>query len=201
MYRNIADFETTKYKTSGVGVKLNIETLDDYLFPMQGFELFSKLSGASEEYYSDAGYLKFFSNMRVLFPIRDAISLKYGFQYGSYFDNDDVELDPFYIGGIDSFPGLKKQEMSAPIYKIHILAARINCFDSFYFDLQYNRMNLGNSDVWLPEKNFYQSAGIKLGYNNILFPVRTGLFVNQEENLNFYLSIGYEFDAFEFSRR
>ncbi len=201
MYRNIADFETTHYRTSGIGAKFNVETLDNYLFPMKGIELFAKISGAKAEFYSDEGYTKFYAKMRVLFPIRKHLSMKYGFEYGSYFDNDNIDIDPFYIGGIDSFPGLKKQEMGAPIFKTHILAGRIKLTRDFYVDLQYNRMNLGNSDVWLPEKNFYQAAGIKLGLDNILIPIRTALFINQDNDLNFYLSIGYEFDSFEFSRR
>lgn len=201
MYRNIADFETTSFRTSGLGMKVLFETLNNYMFPMQGIELIAKLSGASRDYYSDEGYSKFYSRMRFLFPICEKLSTKYGFEYGSYFEHDNMEMDPFYIGGIDSFPGLKNQEMSAPIFKIHILSLRYRIIRSLFFDIQYNRMNLGNSDVWLPENNFYQAAGIKLGYDSIIGPVRSAFFVDSDRKVNFYLSIGYEFDAFEFSRR
>ncbi len=200
-YRDIAEFEDTYFQSSGIGVKLYHESIDDYMFPMRGIQFLAKIAAAREDFHSDAGYKKFYSHLKFLLPVSNSFSLKYQLEYGSYFNKYEVEFDPFYIGGFDSFFGLNARERSAPIYKIHTLAFRLKLWERLFGDLQYNILYLGNADVWLPEKNIYQGLGIRLGYNSIIGPARVGLALDKEFKTYFYLSLGYEFDAFEFSRR
>ncbi|MBN1327037.1 MAG: patatin-like phospholipase family protein, partial [Candidatus Cloacimonetes bacterium] len=65
MYRDIADFDDTFFRSSGIGVKLYHESLDNYLFPLQGGQIMVKFSTASKEYYSDEGYKKFYSKLQL----------------------------------------------------------------------------------------------------------------------------------------
>lgn len=200
MYRDIAEFQETRYKSSGLGFKIYHENLDDYIFPMKGSQILAKINRSDKEFFSDLSYNKFYSRLKLLLPFSKLFSLKYQFEYGSYFDSDDIEFDPFLIGGIDSYIGLNNNEMSAPIYKINTLALRFQVGDKLYSDIQYNILTLGDSDVWLPETNVYQGAGIKLGYNASWGPVRLAFAADKDLETYFYFSMGYEWDYFEFSR-
>jgi NTE family protein len=200
-YRDIADFEDTEFMSTGIGFKIYHESLDNFIFPMKGAQLFAKITGAKEDFYSDAGYKKFYSKLQILFPFGRNLSIKYQFEYGSYFKKYDIDFDPFYIGGIDSFLGFNDKERSAPIYKINTMALRLRIARQIFTDLHYNVLSLGKSDVWLPEKNLYHAGGIKLGFDTILGPLRIAAAIDEEQKIYYYLSIGYEFDAFEFSRR
>ncbi|MBN2461619.1 MAG: patatin-like phospholipase family protein [Candidatus Cloacimonetes bacterium] len=201
MYRDIAAFDDTFFKASGVGFKIYHDSLDDYVFPMRGTEIMTKFTAAKKDYYSDEGFKKFFSRLRIILPFSRHFSFKYQFEYGSYFKNFDIPFDPFYIGGYESFLGLKAREKSAPIYKINTLALRFRIMNRLFMDLQYNFLSLGNTDIWLPEEdNFLHGAGIKIGYDSLLGPLRFAIAMSEEQKLNYYLSLGYEFDTFEFSR-
>jgi len=201
MYRDIADFEDTQFTATGLGFKLYHESLDDYVFPMRGSQFLLKLTGARKVLFSDEGYKKMYAKIRMLLPFGKKISLKYQFEYGSYFEKYDIDFDPFYIGGFDSFMGLNPGERSAPIYQINTVALRSELFHHFFGDLHFNFLNLGNTEIWLPEKNTYYGAGIKLGYKTYFGPLRIGAAIDQDRKPYYYLSVGYEFDAFEFSRK
>ncbi|MCD4796957.1 MAG: patatin-like phospholipase family protein [Candidatus Cloacimonetes bacterium] len=201
LYRDVAEFEDTQYTSTGVGIKLYHESLDDYVFPMKGTEILMKFSTAKKGFYCDKGNRKFYTRLRMLLPFGKNFSIKYKFEYGSYFENSNIIFDPFYIGGIDSFLGLYSHEMSAPIFKTNSVAFRINFLNNFYSDLQINILNLGNVDYWLPEKYLYKGIGTIFGYNSLFGPLRFGVSINDDRRINYYLSIGYEFDPFEFSRR
>ena len=199
MYQDIADFNNRNFKASGLGIKFYHENLDDFVFPMRGTQFLLKLSGAKDIYFSDVGYKKFYTKLKMILPFGEHFSLKYQFEYGSYFQKYDIDFDPFYIGGMESFMGLQQNERSAPIYKINTVAGRFRIMKNLYTDLQVNFLNLGNVDVWLPEKNNYFGAGIKIGYKTLLGPIKLGYAVDEDLKSNYYFSVGYNFDAFEFS--
>jgi NTE family protein len=200
MYRDIAEFDDTRYRSSGIGFKVYHENLDDYIFPMKGTQILAKISKAEKDVYSDVSYNKFYSRLKLVLPFGKTFSFKYQFEYGSYFESDDIEFDPFLIGGLDSFIGLNSNEMSAPIYKINSLALRFEILKNLFADLHYNILTLGNSDIWLPETNVFHGIGLKLGYNSTLGPVRATAALDEDLNTYFYFSLGYEWDFFEFSR-
>ncbi len=201
LYQDIADFEDRYYHSTGVGLKLYHENLDDFVFPMKGLQFLMKFNTARKIFFSDSGYKKLYSKVRILMPFKDKISLKYQFEYGTYFKKYDLDFDPFYIGGIDSFLGCNTGERSAPIYKIYSLSIRYKILNNLFADLHYNLLNLGTEDVWLPEKNLYPALGLKLGFKSFIGPVRVAAAIDEEYRTYYYLSIGYEFDQFEFSRR
>lgn len=201
LYQDIAQFDELHTISTGFGVKLLREDLDDYVFPMRGSEIFAKYSEAKDDFYSDFDNRTFFAKFRFILPFTDRFSLKYKFEYGSHFENKDNDYDPFYIGGMDNFIGLNPKEKIAPIYKINTVASRLKFGDNFFVDLQFNLLNLGNVDYWQPEKFLYKAAGIKLGYRSFLGPIRVGAALDEDYRSYYYFSLGYEFDQFEFSRR
>ncbi|MBN1948894.1 MAG: patatin-like phospholipase family protein, partial [Candidatus Cloacimonetes bacterium] len=171
-YRDVADFENTRFISSGLGFKVYHESLDDYMFPMKGSQVLAKICGARKNQFSDAGYKKFYSQLQILLPFGRNISCRYQFEYGSYFQKYDIEFDPFYIGGMDSFLGLQSKERSAPIYKVNTIALRFRLNRILFLDLQYNVLSLGEADVWLPEDNLFHAGGMILGIKAPVFPMR-----------------------------
>ncbi len=201
VYQDIAEFDESEFHSAGIGLKLYHESLDDFVFPMRGTQFIAKYSTSRKGVYSEEGNKKFYSRLRFLLPFGKNLSLKYQFEYGSHFENYTDNFDPFYIGGIDSYLGLKSKEKSAPIYKINTLAFRLQIVRNLFIDLQFNTLNLGNIDYWQPEKYLYKAAGVKIGYKTLLGPIRAGMALDEDGISYYYLSIGYEFDPFEFSRR
>ncbi len=201
LYKDIAEFDDTEYRSTGVGLKLYHENLDDYVFPMQGTSLYLKYSVSNEEFFSDEDIKTFFTRLQMLLPFAKEFSIKYQFEYGSHFEKQEDDFDPFYIGGIDNFLGLNAKEKSAPTYKINTIAFRFEPYRNLFFDLQLNILNLGDVDYWQPEKFTYIGGGAVLGYKTYLGPIRVGAALDEDKRSYYYLSVGYEFDPFEFSRR
>ncbi len=201
LYKHIGEFENSEFYSSGLGIKLYHESLNDYIFPMHGVQFLAKLSTAREGIYSEIGNKKFYSKLRMLLPFGNNFSVKYQFEYGSHFDSKEEEFDPFYIGGIDSFMGLYPAEKSAAIYKINTIAMRFNPIKNLFCDIQFNVLQLGDIDYWTPEDDFFKAAGIKLGYKTFLGSLRIGAALDEDKENHFYFSFGYNFDPFEFSRR
>ncbi len=201
LYKHIGEFENSEFYSSGLGVKLYHESLNDYIFPMHGVQFLAKLSTAREGVYSDVGNKKFYSRLRMLIPFGNTFSVKYQFEYGSHFDSKEEEFDPFYIGGIDSFLGLYPAEKSAAIYKINTIAMRFNPLKDLFCDIQFNVLQLGDIDYWTPEDDFFKAVGIKLGYNTFLGSLRIAAAIDEDKENHFYFSFGHNFDPFEFSRR
>jgi len=203
LYQDVAQVHLADNKvvSSGIGVKLYHESLDDYVFPMRGVQFISKLSRTQKGIASDITYSKYQMKFQVLIPFHPQVSLRYGFEYGTSFDNTDSGVNPFYVGGLDSFLGYQSYEKSAPYYKINTTTLRISPINRLYIDLQVNGLNSANSDIWQPFKNVTWGYGSVIGYQSFLGPVRLGYGLNEDNTSNFYASIGYDFDMFNFSRR
>lgn len=204
LYQDIAflDLDNSQYYSSGLGLKLYHETLDDYVFPMKGFSLLGKYNHAQKDLLSDYDYDKVKVVGQGAVPITEGLTLLLKADYGRYLNKQSNTLDPFYVGGYDSFLGFYSQEYSAPVYKLGSVALRKQIAKDFFVDMQANAVNFSEKDVWrIKSKDYLWGVGVKLGYRSVIGPLRYAVSYNWEGNWNQYLSLGYDFDAFEFSRR
>ena len=202
IYRDISEQDIDDaFISSGIGIKFYHETLDDLVFPLSGHQAFMKYSYADENFLSDFTYKKFYGRFQGLLPLNQNSSLRLQFEYGSFFDDDTINFDPFYVGGFDSFLGMYPYEKSAPIVKILTVANRIRIGRSVFADLQFNIGNTGRYDLWEIGSSTLFGGGIKLGYMSMVGPLRGGFGFNRHGGFASYISIGYDFDIFEFSRR
>ena len=193
-------FDRTFY-SSGIGVKLYYENIDDFPFYKKGSRFVSKyiLSGTND--LSEKGYQKLMSSLSIARPIDRNLSLIAGIEYGTYFMSEPVPQDPFFIGGLNSFIGLYPKEVSAPFYRLSNFGFRINPYQNFFLDLITNVVTFGSIDSWLLMDETVLGIGAIAGYNTLLGPARIGIGVNQNSRTFVYLSIGFDHDAFFFSRR
>ena len=187
--------------SSGVGAKLYYETLNDYPFYTKGVQLFSKFSASTINEVSNLGHNKFYTSMVYAQPITKKASAIISGEYGSYLRGEIIQQDPFYIGGIDSFLGLKPREESAPFYRKVAFDVRLNPTNNLFVDLKTNYLTYGFADSWIHMDDVIYAAGIVVGYKTFVGPHRIGFALNDRNETSFYLSIGYDYDAFFFSRR
>ncbi len=202
-YRDVSakDYVEDDYRSSGAGLKIYSETLDDYMIPMRGRQIMMKFITSTDDFYSDATYERFFGRFTYIFPYKHTVAFIGRFEYGAYLHDQNVEFDPFYIGGYDSYIGFNQKEYSAPNYKITSGALRFSLPYDFYFDLQMNGTKYGTVDDWRPSEDMEWGYGVKLAYKSFLGPIRGGVGFHKERKPVYYISIGYDIDAFEFSRR
>jgi NTE family protein len=193
------------FYSSGTGIKLYYENLDDYPFYMNGSSFFTKYALSSQETSSDISYKKFMSSLTVAQPILKSLSFIGEAELGTYFKSELVEQDPFYIGGLNNFMGLYPKEISAPVYRKLNIGLRINPYNNFFSDCKFNCLNYGNVDKFPFLDESIYSLSFTMGYKTIMGPLRAGLALNKKEGNKprgyYYISVGYDYDAFFFSRR
>ena len=201
--REIADedlFDRVFFST-GSGVKLYYENVDDFPLYMKGNRFFLKYNISRSFDLSEENYQKLVASLQTAIPIDRNVSLMGGFEYGTYLASNPVPQDPFYIGGLNNFIGLNYKEISAPYYRKFDISYRINPFQNFYIDLVTNYVTYGNVDKWLLMDDSIFGAGAVVGYSTPFGPARVGFGVNQHSRAFGYISVGYDYDAFFFSRR
>jgi len=196
-------FEEAIYSTGG-GVKIYYEYFDDYPYYKRGLSFFSKYAVAPGNEVSDLGYRKMISSAKAAIPLNKNLSFLIFTEYGTYFKSEPVQEDPFYIGGLDSFMGLNEKELLAPFYRTISSGFRINPYQNLFFDLKGSYLTYGPTDKWFEMDESVASIGLIIGYKKIFrvpLPIRFGLGLNDSDRFFTYISIGYDYDAFFFSRR
>ena len=200
--KNIAEEELFDriFYTSGLGAKLYYETLNDYPFYTEGTRLFAKYNISGTNDVSERGYQKLTASMQYAKPIVDNMSLLVDFEYGSFLTSTPVPQDPFYIGGMKSFLGLRQNEISAPYYNKFNLGLRLNPMSNLYLDFLTNFVTYGNVEKFPIMDDSMFGLGAIVGYNTRFGPARLGVGMNENARVNMYISVGYDYDAFFFSR-
>ncbi|MCD4828479.1 MAG: patatin-like phospholipase family protein [Candidatus Cloacimonetes bacterium] len=202
IYEDVSETEIkSSFQTSGLGAKLYYESLDDWVFPMRGWQLMAKYVTAREGTLSDEDYQRFNMNTQLLLPLWRRLSLRIAFEQGTYFEREAVDFDPFYIGGMDSFLGYYDHEHSAPHYKISNLTLRMEPWNNVFVDIQGNAAKFGDTDYWEPDKAIECGGGFRLGYKTPLGPARVGVGWHRYGRPMYYIFVGFVSDAFFFSRR
>ncbi len=204
LYKDIlnANFPDREHFSSGLGIKLYHESLNNYTFPMCGAQINAKFNYAQEGKLSNSSYKKILIRSKFVVPLENKLSGILALDYGSYFGDEVTNLDPFYVGGLDSFIGWYQKEYSAPIYKLVSLSLRYRYLRNWYFDLQVNGANFSATDMWkLVPSDVYTAGGIRIGYDSVFGPVRGAVSFNDDNMFNYYLSVGYSFGSREFSGR
>ena len=201
-YRHIAEFEDTEIFTSGVGLKVYHESLDDLVFPTRGGMIFAKVSSDRKEVLSDLNNYEIYAKLLLAVPFNN-VSMKYGFEYGKQSSDSASEFSPNNIGGIDSFMGLNPNEMNASVYQINRLSMSYEFPHEIFLELQYNVLNFGDVDELLStgQTNIMHGFGLKAGLKTKFIPVRLGVGIDKDYKEYFYFSLGYQFDDFFFSRK
>ena len=204
LYRGISESEMPprRYAVSGIGLKAYHESLDDYIFPYSGAKLIGKFNFARDEQLSDYIYNSMRGHLEGYLPMTSGLSLKAAANIGSYFDSvPSDKFDPFAIGGIDGFKGYSRYEISAPHFWIYDFGIVYNPVKNLHFLAGIQKMGFDDDEFWAKDiqKEYCYYAG--MGYSTMFGPLRLQIALNERKNLNTMLSLGFDTDIFEFSRK
>ena len=72
---------------------------------------------------------------------------------------------------------------------------------NIFTDITMNYLAWGDKDRWFNMQKSSTALGLTIGYRTYLFPLRLGLGYNKDNEFFSFISVGYDYDAFEFSRR
>ncbi|HPH71413.1 MAG: patatin-like phospholipase family protein [Candidatus Cloacimonetes bacterium] len=187
---------------SGFGVKGYHESLDDYSFPTSGARVFGKFNFSRYGEVSDYLYSCFQGRAEFYVPIMNLFSVYSEFNYGSYLNSfQQTNLDPFVISGIDGFMGYSRYEVSAPHYQI--ISAGISSLISkrFFLDIGIQSLRYSDQNIFENPEDWEYCGYLGFGYKNSILPVKLYVSLNEDKDLHSFLSVGYDFDIFFFSRR
>lgn len=203
LYRDISEVAEidSLYTISGAGFKAYHESLDDYYFPMTGLRSSLKFNLARSSQVSDYLYSKVYSSSQLYEPIYDWLSLKLGLEIGSWFGRQQINIDPFYLGGSSGYMGYQKYEVSSPVYKIYELGMVAKPRRNLFVTMGLQGLDIDDIDDWSDYKNIIWSFYAGVGFRSGIGPLRLAMAVREGGQLNYYLNLGYDLDVFHFSRR
>lgn len=204
LYRGISETEMPprQYVVSGLGVKAYHESLDSYVFPYSGARMMGKLNFARDEKISDYIYNLFQGKLDLYQPLHENLSLHGSMALGTYFDSTPVDkFDPFAIGGIDGFKGYSRYEVSAPHFLIWGLGVNLKTFGDAHLTMGMQALSYDDDETWLksPENQYCYYLGV--GYDTGFAPMKLQFAINKRGRLNTMLSLGYDHDLWQFSRK
>lgn len=203
LYRDISTVAgiDSLYLISGAGVKLYHESLDDYYFPSSGFRLSLKFNFARSSQLSDYIYSKVHCNAALYTPFNPWLSLKTALDLGSWFGKQQINIDPFYLGGSNGYLGYQKYEISAPVYKTFDVGLTAEPQRNIITSLGVQGLSIGDVDDWSTDQKLEGSLYLAVGYRTALGPLRFSVAFRENSHPNYYLNLGYDLDVFHFSRR
>lgn len=203
VYKDIADTEIEKKNifSSGYGFKLYHEEINDMVFPTKGKKFLLKFTSAEINRFNNFKYRKLLVKDEAYGQFSDNFTLIWKGEYGTYFESDPVKVDQFNIGGIDSFLGCNPLEIRTSFYRTARIGIRLNFSNKYYTDWIYDYATWGDADKWLTMDNKKSAKALILGAKTMFGPIRTALALDENNHFFYYLSVGFDYDAFEFSRR
>ncbi|MDD4309649.1 MAG: BamA/TamA family outer membrane protein, partial [Candidatus Cloacimonetes bacterium] len=186
---------------SGFGVKAYHESLDDYIFPTSGSRLMTKFNFARNVEISDFIYNSFQGKGEVYIPLTKRLRVGMSIDYGSYFNADPVDiLDSYIIGGSGGFMGYSRYEIGAPYYQINSWDIAYSLQKRWRLCAGMQGLSYSDSNVWALESDWEYCYYAGIGFVNPILPLKLKLAFNETGKMNSFLSIGYDFDLFSFSR-
>ncbi len=202
-YKDIAtiDYLDNKMTSVGYGLKFYYEEANDIIFMQKGRRLLAKFLVSEQNRYSNKYFKKMIIKDYFAIPFSQRISWIGHFEYGTYFETEPVQVDLFNVGGINNFMGVNTQEVYTPFYRMAKVGFRVNLKKNIFTDLTFNYLTWGNQDKWMEMNNTLTALGLNFGYKTIFGPVRIAFSYNENNKFFSYVSVGYDYDAFEFSRR
>lgn len=171
-----------------------IDTLDRAVFPSRGHFLFIKSEAGYKKIGGAISFLQHYADWRGFFPVQSRLALLTRLQLGSAHHSGLPLNYQFFLGGVESFVGLRPQEVAG------------RSLQALQLGLQYEimphrfmlwRWNIGNTfEQWQVRYNrrrFITGAGLTLGTPTIIGPVELTIMRGSRHSLLANFNIGYKF--------
>ncbi|MCG3119379.1 MAG: Outer membrane protein assembly factor BamA [bacterium] len=171
-----------------------IDTLDRAVFPSRGHSVFYKSEAGYHQIGGGLKFVRHYLDWAGFFAVQARLSLLTRLQLGNAHKRDLPLPYQFFLGGADSFVGLRPQELTG------------KNLQALQLGLQYEiaprrfmlwRWNLGNTfDKWqlrFNRRRFVTGAGLTLGAPTLIGPLELTLMTGSRHRILANFNIGYKF--------
>ncbi len=187
-------FTATDKKFASLFGLLWIDTLDRAVFPSRGHSVVLKSEAGYKKIGGDMQFIHHYLDWQGFFPVHPRLSLLSRLQLGTAHKPGLPLHYQFFLGGVDSFVGLRPQELAG------------KNLQALQLGLQYEilphrfvlwRWNIGNTfDKWQVRFNrqrFVTGTGLTVGAPTLIGPIELTVMGGSRHRLLAHLNIGYKF--------
>ncbi len=181
-----------------------IDTFDRTYFPSSGLAVDITTHISDKKFLSDATFARHHLDLRIAYPVNDAISLQSQLFLGGTVGNELPLHYLFRLGGVDlpltqlgrkaSFMGLKVQERAGEHIQMLQFGVQYEALPQRFVTF---RWNIGNTfDEWNGDPDpdlFITGAGLTLGVPTFIGPVELSIMGGQKRDFLGYINVGHKF--------
>ena len=180
-----------------LGLNSVIDTRDHMPFPTSGkFHQFSYEVSSGDFLNSSISYFKFFNKLESFYTYFQNHTIHPTFSWGTS-DQTTPYSEQFRIGGLQSFYGLREEELVGRHFIVGELEYRINLKGIIplesYFSIISNTGAVWRNNVDVKFKDFIYSIGSRFSINSIIGPISVAYGYTNKKRYTIYFSAGYDF--------
>lgn len=194
--RNIAPpaFQTENKKFFSLFGLFWIDTLDRAVFPSRGHSVILKSEVGYHQIGGAVKFIQHYFDWTGFFAVQPRLSLLTRLQLGSAHKRDLPLPYQFFLGGIDSFVGLRPQELTGRNLQALLIGLQYEVAPRRFM---LWRWNFGNTfDQWqlrFNRRRFVTGAGLTLGAPTLIGPLEFTVMTGSRHRVLANLNIGYKF--------
>jgi NTE family protein len=171
-----------------------IDTLDRAVFPSRGHSAFYKSEVGYNKLGGEVQFVQHAFDWQGFFAVHARLSLRARLQLGSAHKAGLPLQYQFFLGGVDSFVGLRPQELAGK----NLQALQIGLqYEAMPHRFLLWRWNLGNTfEKWqlrFNRRRFVTGAGLTFGAPTLIGPVELTIMSGSRHGFLANLNIGYKF--------
>lgn len=187
-------FQTEDQKFFSLFGSLWIDTLDRAVFPSRGHSLFYQSEAGYHQIGGGLKFVRHYLDWAGFFAVHSRLSLLTRLQLGSAHKRDLPLPYQFFLGGIDSFVGLRPQELTGRNLQALLIGLQYEVAPRRFM---LWRWNFGNTfDKWqlrFNRRRFITGAGLTLGAPTLIGPLEFTIMTGSRHRVLANLNIGYKF--------
>jgi len=188
------DYPESKYIFTSLNSILWIDTYDRIAFPREGHHLLFESDFAYKKIGNAPLFVRHSLDWTGYFKTSSRMSLISRLYFGNLKRPEPPPHYQFFLGGPDSFLGLKYQERAGRNVHMVSIGAQYEFLKNRFAIL---RFNIGNTfDTWkffYPFDQYITGAGVTLGIGSPIGPIEFTMMTGSQHRFLGHLNIGYKF--------
>lgn len=171
-----------------------IDTLDRAVFPSRGHSVVLKSEAGYKKIGGDVQFIHHSFDWRGFFPVHPRLSLLSRLQLGSAHKSGLPLHYQFFLGGVDSFVGLRPQELAGKNLQALQLGLQYEIIPHRFVIWRWNIGNtFDNWQVRFNRQRFVTGTGLTVGAPTLIGPIELTVMGGSRHRLLGHLNIGYKF--------
>lgn len=183
---------TQKLNLSILSIESLVETFDRWPYPTSGKRHLLELQSSGKALGGDVEFTKFFTSLEAYFPIGSLLNYHPKLSLGLS-KQGLPPTEQFYMGGQQSFAGLKTFQRSGDKLFLLNQELRFKLPFRFYFIARYDLGEVYSILEQVKLRNLHHGIGVTLAYDSFLGPVELAYGASDSDNSRVYFSAGLSF--------